>query len=153
FVPPSFPLGADPKLSVFDNWVANATSDCLNPVVPALAMLLPSTVIAVSFSDRPLSDVLSAVVRPIMTPPEAGGEETLLIPLLCYRPPGSQIRCLCCNRAGAHGERDRTGIPITTSSRDASCAANNTRTAIPRGAGHRDSDIRLPSVSGRKRLS
>src|SRR4029453_11881097 len=77
-VPPSFPLGADPKLSVFDNCVANATSDCLKPVVPALAMLLPRTVIAVSFSERPLSDVLSAVVRPMMTPPEVGGEETLL---------------------------------------------------------------------------
>jgi hypothetical protein len=37
-------------------------------LVPALAMLLLKTSIAVSFKDKPFKDVFNADVRPIMTP-------------------------------------------------------------------------------------
>src|SRR5262249_31183537 len=68
FVPPSVALGAEPKLSVFASWVAKATFDSLKPVVPALEILLPRTLISVSFRDSPFSDVLRADVSPIVAP-------------------------------------------------------------------------------------
>src|SRR5258708_6295842 len=97
-VPPSVELGADPELRVFANCVEKATFDCLKPVVPALEMLLPSTLISVSFRARPLSDVLSADDKPMMTPPEACANENRLVPRSCYRHSAAQIRCFCCNQ-------------------------------------------------------
>src|SRR5438046_463484 len=69
FVPPSVALGAEPKLNVLANCVAKATLDSLKPVVPALEMLFPRTLISVSFRASPFSDVLRADVSPIVAPP------------------------------------------------------------------------------------
>src|SRR5690242_18027712 len=96
FVPPSVLLGAEPKLIVFASCVANSTFDCLNPVVPALEILSPRTLIHVSFRDRPFNDVLSADDRPMLTPPEVGCELKRLMTFFTYRPSAAQIRCFCC---------------------------------------------------------
>src|SRR5262249_24498927 len=68
FVPPSVALGAEPQLSLVARCVPNATFDSLKPVVPALEMLFPRTLISVSFRASPFSDVLRADVSPIVAP-------------------------------------------------------------------------------------
>src|SRR5579859_8083482 len=68
FVPAFVPFGADPILIVLANCVANATVDCLNPVVPALATLFPRMLISVEDRDIPVKDVFNADVKPMIPP-------------------------------------------------------------------------------------
>src|ERR1700722_9861822 len=68
-VPPLVLVGAEPAERVCDSCVVNRTLEDLKPLVSALAMLLPMTAIAVSFSDNAFTDEFIAAVKLLIPQP------------------------------------------------------------------------------------
>ncbi len=68
-VPPLLPTGAEPRLCVCKNCVANWAVEALKPTVDELARLLPTTSIVLSAAVRPVKAVLNADAKPIRITP------------------------------------------------------------------------------------